>query len=81
VPTPSVGRIVHYQSFGTPKGEYRSECRAAMITAPFVTDPDIPALRDTVSLAVFNPDGIFLKGGIHYDENKAGGTWHWPEML
>lgn len=29
---PSVGRIVHYTSYGTPKGEYTSECRAAMVT-------------------------------------------------
>jgi hypothetical protein len=29
--TPSVGRIVHYTSFGTPGGEYTSQCRAAVI--------------------------------------------------
>lgn len=29
---PSVGRIVHYVSFGTPGGEYTSQCRAAVIT-------------------------------------------------
>lgn len=29
---PSVGRMVHYVSFGTPKGEYTSMCRAAIIT-------------------------------------------------
>lgn len=29
---PSVGRIVHYVSYGTPGGEYTSECRAAIIT-------------------------------------------------
>jgi hypothetical protein len=28
---PSVGRIVHYRSFGTPGGEYASKCRAAVI--------------------------------------------------
>jgi hypothetical protein len=27
---PSVGRIVHYVSYGTPAGEYTSQCRAAM---------------------------------------------------
>lgn len=30
--TPSVGRIVHYVSYGTPGGEYASQCRAAVIT-------------------------------------------------
>lgn len=31
-PVPSVGRIVHYRSYGTPNGEYVAECRAAIIT-------------------------------------------------
>jgi hypothetical protein len=29
---PSVGRVVHYVSYGTPSGEYTSRCRAAQIT-------------------------------------------------
>lgn len=29
---PSVGRMVHYVSYGTPGGEYASQCRAATIT-------------------------------------------------
>jgi len=29
---PSVARIVHYQSFGTPGGEYTPQCRAAIVT-------------------------------------------------
>lgn len=29
---PTVGRIVHYQSYGTPGGEYLPEPRAAVIT-------------------------------------------------
>jgi hypothetical protein len=28
---PSVGRTVHYVSYGTPGGEYKSKCRAAII--------------------------------------------------
>lgn len=30
---PTVGRIVHYKSYGTPGGEYEPECRAAIVTA------------------------------------------------
>lgn len=30
--TPTIGRVVHYVSYGTPGGEYASECRAAIIT-------------------------------------------------
>lgn len=29
---PSIGRTVHYVSFGTPGGEYTSQCRAAIVT-------------------------------------------------
>lgn len=29
---PSVCRMVHYVSYGTPGGEYHSQCRAAVIT-------------------------------------------------
>jgi hypothetical protein len=29
---PSIGRVVHYTSYGTPGGEYSSQCRAAIVT-------------------------------------------------
>jgi hypothetical protein len=29
---PSIGRVVHYHSYGTPGGEYLPEPRAAIIT-------------------------------------------------
>jgi hypothetical protein len=29
--TPAVGRAVHYVSYGTPRGEYLSVCRAAQV--------------------------------------------------
>lgn len=32
MPRPSVGRIIHYVSYGTPGGEYPPTCRAAVIT-------------------------------------------------
>lgn len=71
---PSVGRIVHYRSYGTPGGEYTSECRAAVVTE---TDTS-----DTVGLAVLNPTGMFFNRTIAHDEDgKAGGTWHWPERV
>lgn len=76
---PSVGRIVHYQSYGTPGGEFTPECRAAIITE--VLNPGDDDLGDSVGLAVLNPTGIFLNRGIAHDEDKAGGTWHWPERV
>lgn len=72
---PSISRDVHYVSYGTPGGEYASECRAAKITA---VQPD----AGTVSLFVMNPDGTFFNHGVRQDEeNRAGGSWHWPERV
>jgi hypothetical protein len=71
---PSVGRVVHYVSYGTPGGEYTSQCRAAIVTE---TDTS-----DTVGLAVLNPTGTFFNRTVVHDEDgKAGGTWHWPERI
>lgn len=89
--TPSVGRIVHYVSYGTPGGEYKSTCRAAIITEVTpesdanlaqgeIEHWDPPALVK-VDLCVMNPEGLFLKQGLQWDPNKAGGTWHWPERV
>jgi len=71
-----IGDTVHYVSFGTPKGEFASTCRAAVITE---TDDG-----KTVGLAVVNPTGVFFHsladGGCRYDSalgrTPAGGTWH-----
>lgn len=85
-PTPSVGRIVHYVSHGSPvlpdgSQRYPSVCRAAIVTA-------VPAVLDEVaivSLAVLSPTGT------HHDQHVPqaeptdgilmGGTWHWPERI
>jgi hypothetical protein len=76
---PSVGRIVHYVSYGTPGGEYTSECRAAIITE---VDKDDPYPYDECALAVLNPTGMFFTRARN-DERPEGermvGTWHWPE--
>jgi len=80
---PTVGRIVHYASHGTPlRGDgsqaYVSECRAAVITEvpEGVEDPQ------TVGLCVLNPTGMFFNRTVPYHdggEAHAGGSWHWPE--
>lgn len=79
---PTVGRIVHYRSYGTPGGEFTPECRAAQVTE---VDPD-----GNVGLAVLNPSGLFFhpiahdNGPCPHEEpaepgaSTAGGTWHWP---
>jgi hypothetical protein len=78
---PPIGGTVHYVSYGTPGGEYTSQCRAAIVTE---TDTS-----DTVGLAVLNPTGLFFDRTVVHDEgfktsphgdtvtNYKGGTWHW----
>jgi hypothetical protein len=79
--TPGVGRVVHYVSYGTPKGEFTSQCRAATITE--VEPVNNPNQR--VGLAVLNPTGLFFHqlsdGGCAYSTKHEGGTWHWPERV
>lgn len=86
---PSVGRMVHYVSYGTPGGEYSSECRAAVVTEVHTAD--------TIGLGVLNPTGMFFNRNVPYgpaigsetngfsslcDGNEhEGGTWHWPARV
>jgi hypothetical protein len=83
---PSVGRMVHYVSHGSPvlpdgSQVYRPECRAAVVTA--VEDPAGEAGGGIVSLHVLNPTGQFFRQGVsHVDaEQQVGGSWHWPERV
>jgi len=82
---PSIGRIVHYVSYGTPGGEYGKECRAAIVT-------EVPAgvsNPQTLGLCVLNPTGQFFnrtvpfgKGDVPCDATQlTGGTWHWPARV
>ena len=73
---PTVGRIAHYVSYGSPirpdgTQKFASECRAAVVTA--VHD------EETVTLCVLNPTGIFFHPCVLDDTGQLGGTWHWPE--
>jgi len=92
--TPSVGRIVHYVAFGTPGGEFKSECRAAIITSAVpVNHDDARVIEDgfDVGLCVLNPTGQFFNQRVPYDQWDSteassgmvskGGTWHWPEYV
>ncbi len=71
---PTVGRIVHYKSYGTPGGEFEPECRAAIIAS------DVNPLSMEATLVVVNPTGLFFNQQCKHDPHtKKGGTWHWPE--
>ncbi|MRN51980.1 hypothetical protein [Paenibacillus monticola] len=68
---PSVGRIVHYQSYGTPGGEYKSEPRAAIITQVHNAT--------CVDLCVLNPTGMFFN--LNVVQGQEGGKWDWPPRV
>jgi hypothetical protein len=79
---PVVGTTVHYVSYGTPRGEFTQECRAAVVTE---TDPKIEGL---IGLTAINPTGMFFHplsaGGCNHEgvivdalsRRPRGGTWH-----
>lgn len=75
--TPSIGRIVHYHSYGTPGGEFKPEPRAAVITE-VKTVSAYPQPVEVVGLAVLNPTGMFFNTGVHYSEEPKPGHWSWP---
>lgn len=86
---PSVGRIVHYVSHGTPvlpdgSQAFTSQCRAAIITEvcdnPGGIDPETGT--PCASLFVMNPTGVFLNTHVPQSEGlHSGGSWHWPERV
>jgi hypothetical protein len=88
---PSVGRIVHYTSYGTPGGEYPSVCRAAVVTSVHENSAGTLAQAEIehwdyvptyVDLCVMNPEGLFFNHRVDQNETtRKGGTWHWPERV
>jgi hypothetical protein len=65
---PSIGRIVHYVSYGTPRGEYPKTCRAAIIAAVRDGEPVPEHGVPYVDLVVLNPTGLFFNQECKYDE-------------
>lgn len=76
---PSVGRIVHYQSYGTPGGEYLPEPRAAIITEVTAWDSETGQAR--ASVCVVNPTGLFFKEDLPFAETPTPGHWNWPPRV
>lgn len=69
---PSVGRIVHYQSYGTPNGEYPSVPRAAVIAEVYGDEE--------VQVVVFNPTGLHFNRA-KFSEDPKPGHWNWPPRV
>lgn len=90
---PSVARIVHYQSFGTPGGEYSSLARAAVITVadPHPTSEHCLGAADEsyyqdetnyrVGLCILNPTGMFFNNDVKFSVEPKAGCWNWPPRV
>lgn len=89
---PSVGRIVHYVSHGSPvqpdgTQEYPSVCRAAIVAEvqpgqlpyPLSGGETSHGELPVLSLFVVNPNGTHFHDASQDEYSKAPGTWHWPE--
>lgn len=70
---PTVGRAVHYQSYGTPAGEYTPQPRAATITEV--------GEDGKVGLCVMNPTGLFFNQNVPYSDAPKPGHWNWPPRV
>lgn len=69
-----IGDVVHYVSYGTPKGEFDSTCRAAIVAG---NDTNATGV---VELVVLNPGGLFfntcLEDPGEPNREYHGGSWH-----
>ena len=82
---PSVGRVVHYHSYGTPGGEYKPEPRAAIITEidGFYSEEthEFAGTMPDVGLCVLNPTGMFFNRSVKYSAEPKPGCWSWPPRV
>lgn len=78
---PSIGRIVHYHSYGTPGGEYQPEPRAAIVTAVPPRSDGSPGDGSVLSLAVLNPTGMFFNTAVPVAAAPTPGHWTWPPRV
>lgn len=76
---PSIGRIVHYQAYGTPGGEFKSEPYPAVITSVEIASVNIGGICDQqVDLFVMYPNGTSHKPSVPFSEEPKPGHWNWP---
>lgn len=73
VQIPTVGRIVHYQAYGTPGGEFKSVPRAAIVT-------DVFPETGRVGVCVLNPQGIFFNT-VDLTIDPVPGCANWPPRI
>lgn len=71
---PSIGRIVHYQKYGTPGGEHKAEPSPAVITK--VKEDGL-----TCHLFVMNPNGCYFNETPYSGGEPIPGHWNWPPRV
>lgn len=77
---PSIGRIVHYRALGSADGKFPvGECRAAIVTSIDKDSVDDPLDRQTVSLCILNPTGMYFNQEVVKGDEAS--QWHWPERV
>lgn len=75
--TPFVGQTVHYQSYGTPGGEYLPEPRAAIVTEVNSRHAQRGDVGTRVGLCVLNPTGMYFNAGVPFAETPTPGHWNY----
>jgi phage terminase large subunit-like protein len=63
---PSVGRIVHYQSYNE-----NGECAYAAIITQVNAD-------ETVDITTFGPSSIYIHHGVKFSPEPKASHWNWP---
>lgn len=88
-PIPTVGRAVHYVSYGSPVRADGTQAFPSVRRSAEITEVDA---EGNVGLLIKNPDGIHFHpighetGPCPYVEPVPGtplqgGSWHWPERV
>jgi hypothetical protein len=75
---PKISQSVLYHSYGSPDGKYKSEPRAAVVTAIPPAADGTPGDGSVVSLAVLNPTGLFFDVAVPVAPEPRPGHWTWP---
>ena len=70
---PSIGRIVHYQRWGTPGNELPSEPSPAIIVKVHEDD--------ACDIVVFNPNGQYFNNKCQFSAEPRHGHWNWPPRV
>lgn len=71
---PTIGRVVHYQRYGTPGGEHLAEPSPAIIVK--VLDES----GSRCQLFVMNPNGLYFND-TPYSSSPKPGHWNWPPRV